>query len=176
MPRPVTAQEAQLVWKAQRKASARSVAKALNQAGRHVHFTTVSRWQREAWRPVQNEHLLERARASLDSAIPVLTGNPTSTADAFLQQPESKQLEALSDRELVRTAAREIAIALILASRALQRQITRLISEKPKETAVLVLSLAQCFKAVVTGFVQAGLLERPISFFKKGVTDTFLKK
>jgi hypothetical protein len=33
MPRPVTAQEAQRVWKAQRKASARSVAKALNQAG-----------------------------------------------------------------------------------------------------------------------------------------------
>jgi hypothetical protein len=43
----VSPQEAQLVWKLQCCPSARSVAKALNQAGRQVHFTTVARWRRE---------------------------------------------------------------------------------------------------------------------------------
>jgi hypothetical protein len=44
---PVSPQEAQLVWQCQRRPSARSVARALTQAGRRIHFTTVARWRRE---------------------------------------------------------------------------------------------------------------------------------
>jgi len=41
---PITPQEAERVWKSQARASARTVARALTQAGRAVHFTTVARW------------------------------------------------------------------------------------------------------------------------------------
>jgi len=44
---PVSPQEAQLVWRCQRRPSARSVARALTQAGRRIHFTTVARWRKE---------------------------------------------------------------------------------------------------------------------------------
>jgi hypothetical protein len=43
----VTPQEAARVWNSQLGPSARSVARALTQAGRPVHFTTVARWKRE---------------------------------------------------------------------------------------------------------------------------------
>src|SRR2546430_437324 len=44
---PITLQEAERVWKSQARPSARSVARALTQAGRPVHFTTVARWKRQ---------------------------------------------------------------------------------------------------------------------------------
>src|SRR5437773_11777005 len=44
---PITPQEAERVWKSQARPSARSVARALTQAGRPVHFTTVARWKRQ---------------------------------------------------------------------------------------------------------------------------------
>jgi hypothetical protein len=44
---PISPQEAQLVWQCQRRPSARSVARALTQAGRRIHFTTVARWRKE---------------------------------------------------------------------------------------------------------------------------------
>jgi len=46
LPPPVTPLEAKRVWDEQRRPSARSVAKALTQAGRPVHFTTVARWKK----------------------------------------------------------------------------------------------------------------------------------
>jgi hypothetical protein len=142
------------------------VAKALNQAGRHVHFTTISRWQREAWRPVQNEHPLERAHAALDSAIPVLTRDPTSTCDQLLaSSDEREELDRLPDRELIRRASRELAIAMIMCSRAVQRRANNLVSHTLAEASVLVLSIAKCFKAVVTGLDQVGQLDRQTSFF-----------
>src|SRR5206468_9564758 len=44
---PITPQEAERVWKSQARPSARTVARALTQAGRPVHFTTVARWKRQ---------------------------------------------------------------------------------------------------------------------------------
>ena len=49
LPPPVTPLEAKRVWDEQRRPSARSVAKALTQAGRPVHFTTVARWKKRGW-------------------------------------------------------------------------------------------------------------------------------
>jgi hypothetical protein len=46
-PKPVTPQEAKRVRDRQRRPSARTVAKALTQAGRPVHFATVARWKRQ---------------------------------------------------------------------------------------------------------------------------------
>jgi hypothetical protein len=49
LPVPVTSLEAKRVWDEQRRPSSRSVAKALTQAGRPVHFTTVARWKKREW-------------------------------------------------------------------------------------------------------------------------------
>src|SRR5262245_21799122 len=49
LPVPVTSLEAKRVWDQQRSPSSRSVAKALTQAGRPVHFTTVARWKKREW-------------------------------------------------------------------------------------------------------------------------------
>jgi hypothetical protein len=76
LPEPVTPHEAETVWNSIQNPSARRVAKALTQAGRRVHHSTVSRWRVEGWRPVPNRpHPLEAARWALDVAAPVLTGN-----------------------------------------------------------------------------------------------------
>jgi hypothetical protein len=49
LPLPVTPLEAKRLWGEQRRPSSRSVAKALTQAGRPVHFTTVARWKKREW-------------------------------------------------------------------------------------------------------------------------------
>ena len=51
-PEPVTPAEAMRVWSSMKNPSARSVAKALSQAGRRVHHGTISRWFAQGWRPV----------------------------------------------------------------------------------------------------------------------------
>jgi hypothetical protein len=52
-------------------------------------------------------------RASLDDAVPVLTGDPTSTVQTFVQQSiEREMLEQLPNGELLRKAAREVLIAM----------------------------------------------------------------
>jgi transposase-like protein len=43
-PEPVTPAEAQVVWNTIKNPSARSVARALSQAGRRVHHSTIARW------------------------------------------------------------------------------------------------------------------------------------
>src|SRR3979409_1216721 len=65
----VTPQEAKRVWDRQRRPSARVVAKALTQAGRPVHFTTVARWRRKGWRRNANsEHSPQTARKPVDAS------------------------------------------------------------------------------------------------------------
>jgi len=125
----VSAEEARLVWASQRRPSARTVATALSQAGRPVHFTTINRWRKRGWCTPPSEHPLDRARAALDSAIPLLTGNATSdVADLVQNHPEAEELRQLSDRELIRRAAREIAIATIICAEVLTKRATQLVS------------------------------------------------
>src|SRR5258707_5545313 len=101
---------AKAVWGRQQSPSARSVARALTQAGRPVHFTTVNRWRGEEWRDAKGRHPLDQARAALESALPLMTRDPTSTIDDLVRgSPERQQLEELSDGQLLRKAARELA-------------------------------------------------------------------
>ena len=48
---------------------------------------TVARWRTQNWRSLQHEprHPLEIARDRLDDAVPVLTGDPISTAASMVQ-------------------------------------------------------------------------------------------
>jgi hypothetical protein len=54
-----------------------------------------------------------------------------------------------------------------MCSRAVQRRANNLVSHTLAEASVLVLSLAKCFEAVVTGLSQVGQLDRQTSFFDK---------
>ena len=104
-----TPQLAKRIWQRQRSPSARSVARALSQSGRSVHYTTVNRWRRRQWREVEGEHPLDQARAHLETALPLVTRDPTLTLDDLVRgSPEREQLEGLSDSELLRKAGREI--------------------------------------------------------------------
>jgi hypothetical protein len=170
----VSSEEARIVWESQRRPSARNVAKALSQAGRHVHFATINRWRKRGWRTGPAEHPLDTARAALDSAIPILTGNPTSSVVDFVEKDsDADQLRQLSDQELIRTASREIAIALIMCSRVLRERISELVSRKPKEVSILILAMSQCLKAAVVGLLHGGQLEPQTSFFGKGIGSFF---
>jgi hypothetical protein len=74
---PVTPEEAGAVWSSIRNPSARRVARALSQAGRRVHHSTIARWCVRGWGPVASgEHPIEAAREALDIAARLLTGDP----------------------------------------------------------------------------------------------------
>ena len=78
LPPPVTPLEAKRVWDEQRRPSARSVAKALTQAGRPVHFTTVARWKKREWQVKPKlDHPLAAAMRKVDLFVPMLTRDPT---------------------------------------------------------------------------------------------------
>src|SRR5450631_3563368 len=50
--KPVSPCEAKAVWATIKNPSARRVAKALSQAGRRVHHSTIARWRAQSWRAV----------------------------------------------------------------------------------------------------------------------------
>jgi hypothetical protein len=67
--RSITPREAKAVWDSLKNPSTRSVARALSQAGRRVHHSTIARWWARGWRPVASgEHPIEAAREALDIA------------------------------------------------------------------------------------------------------------
>src|SRR6266550_1089731 len=81
LPPPVTPLEAKHIWDKQRRPSSRSVAKALTQAGRPVHFTTVARWKKREWQAEPRlEHPLAAVMRKVDLFVPILTGDPTTKA------------------------------------------------------------------------------------------------
>jgi hypothetical protein len=76
---PVSPDEAKAVWATLKNPSARRAAKALSQAGRRVHHSTVARWRAEGWRPVANgTHPVEAVCRAVDVAARVLTGDRTA--------------------------------------------------------------------------------------------------
>lgn len=121
LPAPVTPSDAQLVWQSQTRPSARTVARALTQAGRRVHFTTVARWKREGWRSVPTqEHPLDEALRALDTAVPVLTGDEMSRAEDLVGKLENPPRmddmteAARLEKEIVDTARTMAAVSIWL--------------------------------------------------------------
>jgi hypothetical protein len=156
---------AKAAWQRQRHPSTRTVARALTQAGRPVHFSTVSRWRAQGWRKVANDHPLDVAGAALNSAVPLLTGSPATVVQDLVNGCDDKEtLERLSDVELLRRAAREGLIALIIVARAIQDQANLLIN-RPAELAALVKALAAGFQVTANAFKQV--------FFLRGASEDF---
>jgi hypothetical protein len=147
---------AKAVWECHRSPSARSVARALSQSGRPVHFVTVNRWRKRQWRDVEGEHPLDQARADLESALPLMTGDATSTIEDLVRgHPERKQLDGLSDGELLRKAARELAVAVYVVARmTLRQEAEALVITRTGAVAVLVRALADATRFTSAAFGQ----------------------
>jgi len=141
------------VWSRIENPSARSVAKALSQAGRKVHHSTVSRWAAQGWRPVAyRPHPVEAARQALDLAVGVLTGDPAAGTKIFEEHPEREQLDGLSDSEVRRRSARQLSIFTILACDEFQECASTLVPQNPAAAAHLLKALCGALPAAVAAF------------------------
>jgi hypothetical protein len=148
LPAPVNAQDARRVWDSQRCPSSRSVARVLTQAGRPVHFTTIARWRRQGWRSQStSEHPLTAAMRTLDLAVPLLTGDPTSKVADILGTIEDKDDESRTNRKHMPRVIREAFIASYVLTRLLCEYCPELIPHKPAQIAVLVKALSRLMKA-----------------------------
>jgi hypothetical protein len=117
---------AQRVWARHQRPSARSVARAMQQAGYRVHFVTVARWRAQDWRATASDHPLEIARGRLEAVAPLVTRDPETTIDGLINDPVRRQdLDELTDGEILRRAAREAAIATALVWKAIKDRITK---------------------------------------------------
>jgi hypothetical protein len=156
MLKPVTPEEAKLVWASIPNPSARGVAKALTQSGRRVHHSTIARWREQDWRPVAHGlHPLDAARQALDIAVSVLTGDAAAGVEALVERGSGQHdLGALSDRELLRKASREMLVAISLASDALRSQMPYLMATKTMETATLLNAFNAGLRAAGNGLEQ----------------------
>jgi hypothetical protein len=134
-PNPALAKK---VWDNMVRPSTRRVATKLRQSGVMISHQTVARWRNRGWRPLEREqHPLEVARAQLDDAVPLLTGDPmTVVEDLVKASGERAELENLPDGELLHRVARELAVDVIVVCDAFLRQPEAIIY-KPGVLAVL---------------------------------------
>jgi hypothetical protein len=148
LPAPVNAQDAKRVWDSQRCPSSRSVARVLTQAGRPVHFTTVARWRRQGWRSRStSEHPLTAAMSTLDLAVPILTGDPTSKVADILGTIEDKDDESKTNHKHMLRVIREAFITSYVLNRLLCECHPELIPHKPAQIAVLLKAVSRLMKA-----------------------------
>jgi hypothetical protein len=106
---------------------------------------------------VEGEHPLDRARADLESALPLMTRDPTSTIDDLVRSsPVREQLEGLSDAELLRKVGRALAMAIyVVAHMMLRQEAQALITTRTGAVAVLMRALADSMRSVTAAFGQA---------------------
>lgn len=142
---------ARAVWDGMALPSTRRVARKFSQAGRAVSHETVRRWRANGWCPLASaQHPLDLARAVLDDAVPILTADPLTTADSLVQaSAEREALEKLTDDELLRKTAREVAIAVYVVANAMIYK-AEVMGTKPAEAGFLAQALAKCFAAATT--------------------------
>jgi hypothetical protein len=143
---------AQRVWARQRRPSARRVARAL--AGYPVHFVTVARWRARNWEAQASEHPLEIARGRLEAVAPLASGDPETTLEDLVDDPAVEQdLDSLTDGEVLRRAAREVAIATALVAKAIQGRTAAAFNIT--EVTPALLSIAACLAALPSALDQA---------------------
>jgi hypothetical protein len=148
---------AKQVWESMANPSTRRVARRLRQAGASISHMTVARWRNQGWRPLESEqqHPLEAARAALDDAVPLLTGDPFTTVHSIVRESREREaLEQLTDAELLRRAAREVLVAICLIARAVMLR-PAVMATRPAEVGFLMQALARCFQAATAALGQA---------------------
>jgi hypothetical protein len=147
----VTPSEARRVWDAQDRPSARSVARALTQSGRPVHFTTIARWKREGWRSVPvREHPLGLAMRAVDFAAPVLTGEPMTRAEGLVRDShEISDLVHLSQAERLNRSIDESCRAAIALSKQMCVDANRLVQDNPGGAGNLLVAIGKLINIAI---------------------------
>jgi hypothetical protein len=143
----VTPQEAKRVWDSQCEPTPTTVARALTQAGRLVGSKTIARWKAENW-PSRGarRNPLDVAEARLDTALPLLTGDPTSSVRSILKMQQTAEMaEHLDEGQRRRLQIRALRTAGIIISLEIARRANDIIPEKVVEFTAL-------FSAVVSAF------------------------
>jgi hypothetical protein len=122
LPLPTPAQ-ARKIWESMQNPSTRRVARKLRQAGLPVSHMTVSRWRARGWRSAAwDQHPLEAARAALDDAVPLLTGDPMTNVKDLIEKHEKRtELEAMNEDQLLARAMKETLVGLAVASMEVRR-------------------------------------------------------
>jgi hypothetical protein len=67
---------------------------------------------------------LESARANLEAVAPLVTGEPETTLDDLIDDPNQEEIRQSSDDEVLRKAGREVAIATIVLSREISQRVS----------------------------------------------------
>jgi hypothetical protein len=146
---------AQRVWARHQRPSARNVARALQQAGYPVHFVTVARWRAQNWRAKASDHPLEIARSQLEAVAPLVSGDPETNLEDLIDDPARRRdLDELTDAEILRRAAREAAIATAIVAKAINDRVTTSDFDLLELTAAL-FAIAQSMQALPGAFEQA---------------------
>jgi hypothetical protein len=101
-----TPEMAKRVWARHQRPSARRVARAMGLAGYPVHWVTVARWRAHDWKAGPSDHPLEVARAQLEAVAPLITGDPETTLDDLIGDPEQEEIRHSGDYEVLRDAGR----------------------------------------------------------------------
>ena len=91
----------------------------------------------------------------------MVTGNPhTSIEELIGNHPDRENFEKMTDAELLRSAAREVAMAAVITARTIHARATSLVSTNTGGLADLLKSPATALDAVGSAFVQALTLRR----------------
>jgi hypothetical protein len=161
LPLPTPAQ-ARKIWESMQNPSTRRVARKLRQAGLPVSHMTVSRWRARGWRSAAwDQHPLEAARAALDDAVPLLTGDPMTKVKDLIEKHEKRtELEAMNEDQLLGRAMKETLVGITVASMEVQRQFGDCLPSKLGELANLLLAVGQCLKASADAHAQLAALQR----------------
>jgi hypothetical protein len=159
-----TPEMAKRVWARHQRPSARRVARAMGLAGYPVHWVTVARWRAHDWKAGPSDHPLEVARAQLEAVAPLITGDPETTLDDLIDDPDQRDIAQSSDDEVLRDAGREVAIATIVLSREISHRASLPETDLVSLTPIL-RALASSLHALPKAFEQALTLksvkERP---------------
>jgi hypothetical protein len=161
LPLPVTPIEAKHVWDEQRRPSSRSVAKALTQAGRPVHSTTIARWKKREWQvEARLEHPLAAAMRKVDLFVPLLTRDPTTKAADIVRDilgARAVNRQSMTEDQGLPPIIRESCITMIILVGLLQ---LKLIALKPLEIAEFGKTVSQANLAATKAIVQLQALRR----------------
>ena len=107
------------------------------------------------WIVQESRHPIDVARAALESTAPFVTGIPQTSIDDLIREHSNREsLEKLTDDELLRTATREVAIALIIIAQAMAEQATSLMTTKTRELTAMLKSVATALGAASGAFRQ----------------------
>jgi hypothetical protein len=152
--RSITPREAKAVWNSLESPSTRTVARAMTQAGRRVHHSTIVRWRGRDWRSAASgEHPIEAAKEALDIAARLLTGDPRGGVELLeVYATGNERFEGLTDQELLRRATRELLIALIVVAEVFRLHAHMLVPNKTRETATLLRALGKAMSAATKSF------------------------